>query len=50
MGNYLTKSSGVKIVFESAIVPTWGSGVITFNNVFVSRRPRMGAAEGAECE
>ncbi|KAK5111572.1 hypothetical protein LTR62_004868 [Meristemomyces frigidus] len=39
VGNYLTKSSGVKIVFESAIVPTWQAGVITFNNVFVSRRP-----------
>lgn len=39
VGNYLTKSSGVKVVFESAIVPTWGSGVITFHNVFVSRRP-----------
>ena len=39
VGNYLTKSSGVKVVFESAIVPTWRSGVITFSNVFVSRRP-----------
>lgn len=43
VGNYLTKSSGVKIVFESAIVPTWRNGVITFNNVFVSRRPRQRA-------
>ncbi|KAF2769862.1 hypothetical protein EJ03DRAFT_327004 [Teratosphaeria nubilosa] len=39
VGNYLTKSSGLRIVFESAIVPTWRDGVITFNNVFVSRRP-----------
>ena len=39
VGNYLTKSSGVKVVFESAVVPKWKSGVITFNNVFVSRRP-----------
>ena len=39
VGNYLTKSSGMKIMFESAIVPTWRDGVITFNNVFVSRRP-----------
>ncbi|KAI9755136.1 MAG: Proteasome subunit beta type-7 [Chaenotheca gracillima] len=39
IGNYLTKSSGVKVVFESAIVPRWGDGVITFKNVFVSRRP-----------
>ncbi|KAF2863678.1 putative mitochondrion biogenesis protein [Piedraia hortae CBS 480.64] len=39
VGEYLTKSSGLKIVFESAIVPKWKDGVITFNNVFVSRRP-----------
>ena len=44
VGNYLTKSSGIKIVFESAIVPKWGSGVITFKNVFVSRRPGQGKA------
>jgi len=39
IGEYLTKSSGVKVVFESAIVPTWKDGVITFRHVFVSRRP-----------
>jgi distribution and morphology protein 31 len=42
IGNYLTKSSGIKVVFESAIVPKWGDGVITFKNVFVSRRPGQG--------
>lgn len=42
VGNYLTKSSGLKVVFESAIVPRWGDGVITFKNVFVSRRPGHG--------
>ncbi|EEQ34451.1 Mitochondrial distribution and morphology protein 31, mitochondrial precursor [Microsporum canis] len=42
IGNYLTRSSGVKVVFESAIVPKWGDGVITFKNVFVSRRPGQG--------
>ena len=42
VGNYLTKSSGIKVVFESAIVPRWGDGVITFKNVFVSRRPGQG--------
>ncbi|KAJ5678596.1 hypothetical protein N7462_006840 [Penicillium macrosclerotiorum] len=42
VGNYLTKSSGVKVVFESAIVPKWRNGVITFKNVFVSRRPGQG--------
>ena len=45
VGNYLTKSSGVKVVFESAIVPKWGDGVITFKNVFVSRRPGQGAGK-----
>ncbi|KXT07970.1 hypothetical protein AC579_6922 [Pseudocercospora musae] len=39
IGNYLTRSSGLKVVFESAIVPKWGDGVIRFNKVFVSRRP-----------
>jgi mitochondrial distribution and morphology protein 31 len=39
VGNYLTKSSGITVVFESAIVPKWRDGVITFKNVFVSRRP-----------
>ncbi|KAI4209637.1 MAG: hypothetical protein LQ351_007437 [Letrouitia transgressa] len=42
IGNYLTKSSGIKVIFESAIVPKWGDGVITFKNVFVSRRPGQG--------
>ena len=45
MGNYLTKSSGVKVVFESAIVPKWRDGVITFKNVFVSRRPGQGTGK-----
>ena len=42
IGDYLTHSAGVKVVFESAIVPKWGDGVITFHNVFVSRRPGLG--------
>ncbi|KAL6716314.1 Mitochondrial distribution and morphology protein 31, mitochondrial precursor [Lecanora helva] len=45
VGNYLTKSSGISVVFESAIVPKWGDGVITFKNVFVSRRPGQGAGK-----
>ncbi|MCJ1351556.1 MAG: Mitochondrial distribution and morphology protein 31, mitochondrial precursor [Icmadophila ericetorum] len=45
IGNYLTKSSGIKVVFESAIVPKWGDGVITFKNVFVSRRPGQGSGK-----
>ena len=38
-GDYLTQSAGVTVVFESAIVPKWKNGVISFRNVFVSRRP-----------
>ena len=45
VGNYLTKSSGIKVVFESAIVPKWKDGVITFKNVFVSRRPGQARAK-----
>ncbi|WYZ42872.1 hypothetical protein EsH8_VI_000571 [Colletotrichum jinshuiense] len=39
VGDSLTESAGVTVVFESAIVPKWGDGVISFKNVFVSRRP-----------
>ena len=46
VGNYLTKSSRIKIMFESAIVPTWKDGVITFNHVFVSRKPGQLAKKG----
>ena len=45
IGNHLTQSSGVKVVFESAVVPKWKDGVISFNNVFVSRRPGQGKAK-----
>ncbi|KAK0741932.1 mitochondrial distribution and morphology proteins-domain-containing protein [Apiosordaria backusii] len=39
IGDYLTQSAGLTVVFESAIVPRWKDGVIAFRNVFVSRRP-----------
>lgn len=29
----------MKVVFENAVVPRWKDGVISFRNVFVSRRP-----------
>ena len=45
IGNYLTQSSGVQVVFESAVVPKWGDGVISFQNVFVSRRPGQGKSQ-----
>lgn len=39
IGDYLTKSAGVTVVFESAIVPKWKDGVIALRKVHVSRRP-----------
>jgi mitochondrial distribution and morphology protein 31 len=39
IGDYLTQSAGITVIFESAIVPKWKDGVISFRNVFVSRRP-----------
>lgn len=42
IGDYLTHSAGVTVIFESAIVPKWRDGVISFRNVFVSRRPGQG--------
>ncbi|KJZ79076.1 hypothetical protein HIM_01227 [Hirsutella minnesotensis 3608] len=39
VGDYLTQSAGITVVFESAIVPKWRNGVIAFRNVYVSRRP-----------
>ncbi|RYP90920.1 hypothetical protein DL770_002925 [Monosporascus sp. CRB-9-2] len=39
VGDYLTESAGLTVFFESAIVPRWKDGVISFRNVFVSRRP-----------
>lgn len=44
IGYHLTQSSGVQVVFESAVVPKWRDGVICFKNVFVSRRPGQGKA------
>jgi distribution and morphology protein 31 len=45
IGNHLTASSGIKVVFESAVVPKWKDGVISFRKVFVSRRPGQGRAK-----
>ena len=45
VGWYLTKESGMTVVFESAIVPKWQGKTIRFERVFVSRRPK-GAQQG----
>ncbi|BGP22367.1 Mitochondrial distribution and morphology protein 31, mitochondrial precursor [Rhodotorula toruloides] len=47
LGSYLTDSTGVKVVFESAIVPKWGifgkeGSRIVFKNVYISRGPVKG--------
>lgn len=43
LGNYMTRSTGVTVVFESAIVPKWGftggGSKILFKNVYISRGP-----------
>ncbi|KAK4050562.1 Mitochondrial distribution and morphology protein 31, mitochondrial precursor [Microbotryomycetes sp. JL221] len=43
LGQYMTKSTGVQVVFESAIVPKWGfaggGSKIVFKNVYISRGP-----------
>lgn len=41
VGNFITKNSALSVVFESAIVPGWSSGKITFNKVFISKRPKL---------
>ncbi|GAA6048152.1 hypothetical protein JCM3770_003686 [Rhodotorula araucariae] len=60
LGAYLTDSTGVKVVFESAIVPKWGifgqgGSRIVFRNVYISRGPVKGElgvlpVEGEETE
>jgi hypothetical protein len=45
VGRYLTKESGMTVIFESAIVPKWQGKTIRFERVFVSRRPK-GAQQG----
>ncbi|TYJ56793.1 hypothetical protein B9479_002563 [Cryptococcus floricola] len=38
LSDYMTANTGVTVIFESAIVPKWGSSLITFRNVYVSQR------------
>ncbi|CEL60934.1 Mitochondrial distribution and morphology protein 31 OS=Saccharomyces cerevisiae (strain ATCC 204508 / S288c) GN=MDM31 PE=1 SV=1 [Rhizoctonia solani AG-1 IB] len=39
ISDYLTSETGVRVVFESAVVPKWKDSRISFRNVYVSRRP-----------
>ena len=46
VGRYLTKESGMTVIFESAIVPQWQGKTIRFERVFVSRRPAGAGTRG----
>lgn len=39
VGNIVTKETGMRVIFEEAMVPDWKKGSIVFRKVFVSRRP-----------
>jgi distribution and morphology protein 31 len=39
ISNYLTKETGWTVVFESAIVPKWKDGQISFKKTYISRHP-----------
>lgn len=39
-GEIITKNSNITVTFESAIVPGWSDGKISFRKCFVSRRPK----------
>lgn len=40
LGEFLTKNSNLTVTFESAVVPGWSDGKISFRKCFVSRRPK----------
>lgn len=40
ISKYLTSTSGLTVAFDSAIVPNWKEGKISFTNVSVTRMPR----------
>lgn len=40
VGRLVTRETGLRVVFEEAIVPDWKQGVILLRKVFISRRPR----------
>ncbi|CAI4064158.1 hypothetical protein SKDZ_08G2400 [Saccharomyces kudriavzevii ZP591] len=50
IGKFITKNDSLSIIFETAIVPDWSSGKISFQKVFVSRRPKVshGFAKGSQ--
>lgn len=40
LGEFITRNSNLTVTFESAIVPGWADGKISFRKCFVSRRPK----------
>ncbi|SSD62174.1 related to Mitochondrial distribution and morphology protein 31 [Saccharomycodes ludwigii] len=45
VGETITENNpNLQVIFENAIVPDWKGGKITFNNVFVSKRPQVNNA------
>jgi len=44
ISNYLTKETGWTVVFESAIVPKWKDGQISFKKTYISRHPDFAPA------
>lgn len=45
IGQYLTSATGATVTFDSAIVPNWKEGKITFKNVRISRMPKSERAK-----
>lgn len=41
ISDYLTKETGWTVVFESAIVPKWKDGKISFKKTYISRHPDL---------
>ena len=41
ISDHLIASTGIVIVFESAIVPKWKDSRISFKNVYITRRPEV---------
>lgn len=52
MGELITKSSNLTVTFESAVVPGWSDGKISFRKCFVSRRPKLSTkfTKGSQAE
>lgn len=50
IADYLTSSTGITVVFESAILPKWKDSRICFQNVFMTRRAQGNDPESLRLE